>query len=102
MRLKKGDEVMVLSGRDKGRRGKILQVMPTEGKVIVEGLNVIKRHTKPTKANPQGGVLEKAAGLPCGKVMLVCANCHQPTRINRQFSEDKLVRICKHCEAILD
>ena len=101
--LKKGDEVLVLSGKDKGRKGKILQVLPGEGKVVVEGINISKKHCRPSKVNPQGGVLEKASGMPFSKVMIICAGCGQPTRVNRQRAQDgKLVRICKNCNRVID
>jgi large subunit ribosomal protein L24 len=96
--LRKGDEVMVLSGKDKGKRGKIQRVLRTEGKVIVEGVNSVKKHAKPTKNNVQGGVIDKVMPLPTAKLMLVCRGCGQPVRINRDRTPDgSLVRICKKC-----
>lgn len=96
--LRKGDEVVVLSGKDKGKRGKIQRVFRTDGKVIIEGVNLVKKHAKPTKNNPQGGVMEKAMPLHTAKVMLVCRGCGQPVRISRDRTPDgSLVRICKKC-----
>lgn len=101
--LKKGDHVQVLSGKDKGRRGKIVDMIPNEGKAVVEGLNMVKKHTKPSKANPQGGVLEKSSGIPYSRIMFFCSSYNQATRINKQRATDgKLVRVCKRCNSQLD
>lgn len=102
-KLKKGDEVCVISGKDKGRRGKVQTVLPNENTIIIEGLNLAKKHAKPTKTSPQGGVIDKALPINTGKVMLVCSGCNQPTRFRRNRAVDgKLVRICGHCDKILD
>jgi large subunit ribosomal protein L24 len=96
--LRKGDEVVVLSGKDKGKRGKIQRVFAREGSVIVEGVNLVKKHAKPTKNNPQGGVIDKAMPLSTAKVMLICSGCGQPARIGRDRNPDgSLVRVCKKC-----
>jgi len=96
--LRKGDEVVVLSGKDKGKRGKIQRVYRKEGTVLVEGINLVKKHAKPTKNNPQGGVIDKPMPLSTAKVMLVCGGCGQPTRIGRGRAPDgSVVRICKRC-----
>ena len=96
--LRKGDEVVVLSGKDKGKRGKIQRVLAHEGTVIVEGVNLVKKHAKPTKNNPQGGVIDKAMPLSLSKVMLVCSGCGQPARVGRDRTPDgSPVRICKKC-----
>lgn len=101
--LRKGDEVVVLSGKDKGRRGKIQRVLRTKGMVIVEGINLVKKHARPTKTNPQGGVIDKAMPLPTSKVMLVCSGCNEPIRIKREKAADgSLVRVCKNCGRTLD
>lgn len=101
--LKKGDEVVVISGKDKSRRGKIQKVLPKSTSVIVEGLNTAKKHAKPTKTNPQGGVLDKALPLKASKVMVVCSGCNQPTRLRRERAVDgAVVRICRNCGKTLD
>ena len=101
--LKKGDEVVILSGRDRGRRGKIQRVLAHEGKVIIEGLNLAKKHAKPTKASPQGGVIDTAAPVPTGKVMLVCKGCNKPTRVRREEAVDgEMVRTCRECGRAID
>ncbi|HPT87559.1 MAG TPA: 50S ribosomal protein L24 [Bacillota bacterium] len=101
--IKKGDEVLVISGKDKGRRGKVQRVFPRENAVIVEGLNLAKKHSKPSKANPQGGVIDKALPLNISKVMVVCPGCNKPTRIVRERAADgTLVRSCRHCNRNLE
>ena len=96
--LRKGDEVVVLSGKDKGKRGKIQRVLPRKGTVIVEGINLVKKHAKPTKNNPQGGVIDKAMPLSTAKVMLVCSGCGRPAQIGRDRNPDgSLARVCKKC-----
>lgn len=101
--FKKGDEVVIISGKDKSRRGKILKVLPETEAVIIEGLNLAKKHAKPTKANPQGGVLDKALPLKTSKVMVVCTGCNQPTRLRRERAVDgAVVRICRNCGKTLD
>jgi large subunit ribosomal protein L24 len=101
--LKKGDEVVVISGKDKSRRGKIQKVLPKIESIIVEGLNTAKKHAKPTKTNPQGGVLDKALPLKASKVMIVCSGCNQPTRVRRERAVDGVVvRICRNCGKALD
>jgi ribosomal protein L24, bacterial/organelle len=101
--LKKGDEIVVLSGKDQGRRGKIQKVLPQAGAIIVEGLNLAKKHAKPTKTNPQGGVIDKALPLRISKVMVICSGCNQPTRFRKERGVDgKVVRVCRSCGKALD
>lgn len=86
LHVKKGDTVLVLSGKDKGKQGKIVEALPKKAKVVVEGVNKVKRHTKPSQANPQGGIITKEAPLASSKVMLVCPVCKQATRIKKDRS----------------
>ena len=88
MRVKKGDLVRVISGNDKGKDGKILKVYPKTQRVIVEKINLIKRHTRPTQINPQGGIVEKEAPIHVSNVMLVCPNTKKPTRIGKEILSD--------------
>ena len=93
MHVKKGDTVLVLSGKDKGKKGKI----------VVEGVNKVKRHTKPSQKMPQGGIIVKEAALHSSKVMLVCPACDKPTRIKKSaLANGKMARSCKHCNEIID
>ena len=101
MRLKKGDRVRVISGKDKGKEGKILVSFPAENKVIVEGVSVASRHSKPTQANPQGGIVKKETPIYASKVMLVCPKCGKPTRVGHAIVDGKKVRACKKCGATL-
>ncbi|NLY74241.1 MAG: 50S ribosomal protein L24 [Firmicutes bacterium] len=101
--IKKGDEVVVISGKNKNRRGKVQKVLPAIGAVIIEGLNLAKKHAKPTKNNPQGGVIDKALPLNISKVMVVCSGCNQPSRLRRERAVDgTVVRICRNCGKTLD
>ncbi|WP_028505023.1 50S ribosomal protein L24 [Ruminococcus sp. FC2018] len=96
--VRSGDTVVVLSGKDKGKQGKVLQVSPKEGKVIVEGLNVVTKHVKPRRQGEQGGIVEAEAAMYASKVQLVCPKCSKPTRIAHKILEDgSKVRVCKSC-----
>ena len=102
--VRKNDTVVVLAGKDKGRTGRVLRVLPAEGRVIVERVNFIKKHTK---ANPQrnikGGILEREASVHASNVMVVCSECGKPARLGHKFLDDgKKVRTCRRCSGILD
>jgi large subunit ribosomal protein L24 len=99
MHIVKNDTVKVLSGKYKGKVSKVLIVFPAERKVIVEGVNIIKKHTRPTQQNQQGGIVEKEAPITVSKVMVVCPKCDRPTRIGHRILEDgSKVRVCKHAD----
>jgi large subunit ribosomal protein L24 len=112
MKVKKGDLVQVLSGKDRGKQGRVLEARPKEGRVLVENLNVIKRHTRPRPmSNPSrmgapqiqpGGVIEKAGPIPISNVMVVCPACNRPTRVGTIRREDKTgmqgVRVCRRAD----
>lgn len=101
--VKKGDTVVVISGDTPGKKGKVLEVIPKENRVVVEGYNVVKRHTKPTQKLPQGGILEKEAPIASSNVMIYCPRCDAPRRIGKQMLENgKKVRICRKCGETLD
>ena len=96
--VKTGDTVVVLSGKDKGKQGKVLQVSPKEGKVIVEGLNIATKHVKPRRQGEQGGIVEAEAAMYACKVQLVCPKCGKATRIAHKILEDgSKARVCKSC-----
>lgn len=98
MHVRKGDQVIVLSGADKNKKGKVLKVFPSEGKVIVEGLNMVKKHQKPRKQGDVGGIVNQPAPMYAAKVMHLCGKCGKPTRLSRILLDDgKRVRVCKHC-----
>jgi large subunit ribosomal protein L24 len=97
IKIKKGDRVEVLSGKDKGKRGEVARVLPAEGRVIVEGVHVGKRHAKPTRATMQGGVIDKFQPVSVSSVAIVCTNCG-PSRIGYRIDEaGRKLRICKKC-----
>ena len=103
IRIRKGDEVVVLAGKDRGKRGKVQEVRLTSGAVLVAGVNIVKRHTKANpNRNEKGGIVEQPAPLGLGKVMLVCPHCGKPTRVGHRVAEDAKERFCKQCgEAIV-
>ncbi len=102
--LKKNDHVVVITGRDRGKKGRILVVEPTKNRLIVEGVNVIKKHTKPNpQRNIKGGIVEREASVVASKVQLVCPLCNAATRIGHQLLEDgRKVRICRKCKGVVD
>ena len=102
LNVKKGDTVVVLSGKDKGKQGKVIEAQPKKGKVIVEGVNKVKRHTKPSQKYPQGGIIQKEAPLNACKVMLVCPACKKATRTGKKEVNGKMVRACKKCGEVID
>jgi large subunit ribosomal protein L24 len=102
--IRRNDNVVVTTGKDRGKRGRVLKVVPATNRLIVEGVNLIKRHTKP---NPQrqvkGGVVEREAALHASNVQLVCPECGKPTRLGRKILGDgRKVRICRKCEGVVD
>lgn len=103
MRIKKGDNVLVIAGKDNGKKGKVLRVLPKEGRVVVEGVNRVKRHQKPTRALPQGGINKIESPLNMSNVMLVCGRCNKPTRVGVKVLDNKeKVRYCKKCGEVID
>ncbi|MBI4402127.1 MAG: 50S ribosomal protein L24 [Nitrospirae bacterium] len=102
-KIKKGDTVMVIAGKERGKTGKVLSLHLADGKLIVEKLNIIKRHTKPSQKTRQGGILEREAPLALSNVMLFCANCQKPVRLGIKALEGgRRVRICKKCKEIVE
>ena len=102
--IRKNDNVVVITGRDRGKRGRVLRVVPDKGRLIVEGVNFVKKHTR---ANPQknvkGGIVEREASLNASNVQLVCPECAKPTRIGRRRLDDgRRVRFCVKCEGVVD
>jgi large subunit ribosomal protein L24 len=101
--VKKGDLVRVLTGKDRGKRGKVLSVAPDKGRVLVDGVNILKRHTKATQKAPQGGIIERPGALAASNVMLVCPNCDEPTRVGRERdAQGRGRRVCKRCGKPID
>lgn len=101
--IKKDDTVMVISGNEKGKKGRVLSVIPKKNRVIVEGVNIIKRHMRPSKKYAQGGIIEKEGPVHRSNVMLVCPKCERPTRIGNEILENgKKVRKCKKCGEVIE
>ncbi len=93
--VKTGDEVIVIQGKDRGKKGKVLQVSPSEGKVIVEGVNIVSKHVKPRKMGEPGGILKAESALYADKVQLICPKCGQATRVGHVIEDGKKYRVCK-------
>ena len=102
MYIKKGDTVVVISGSYKNKQGTVLRVLPKTGKVVVEGVNVVSRHTRPSQANPDGGIIKKEAPILACKVMLVDPKTNEPTRVGYKVDGDKKVRYAKKSGTVLD
>ncbi len=103
LNVKRGDNVVVLTGKDNGKKGTVLECFPTEGKVTVKGINTIVKHNKPKSAQDKGGIVKKEGKIDCSNVMIVCPNCDKATRVKMDINAkgDK-VRLCKKCGASLD
>ena len=103
LQVKKGDKVQVIAGKDKGKKGKVLRSFPSNDRVLVEGANMIKRHTRPTQKSPQGGIVDKPGAIHVSNIQLVCPNCDQPTRIgSKRTKEGKRVRVCRKSDGEID
>ena len=101
--VKTGDEVVVINGKYRGKRGKVLQVSPSEGKVIVEGVNIVTKHVKPRKMGEPGGLIQAESALYADKVQLVCPKCGRPTRVGHKTdSKGKKVRTCKKSDCLAE
>jgi large subunit ribosomal protein L24 len=102
--IRKNDSVIVITGRDRGKRGRVLRVIPEKRRVIVEGVNFIKRHTRPNpQKNIKGGIVEREAPLSASNVQLVCPECSNPTRVGRKLLDDgRRVRYCRKCKGVVD
>ncbi len=99
LNVKKNDQVMIISGKDKGKSGKVIEVSPKEGKVIIEGCNLVTKHVKPRRQGELGGIVKAEGAIYACKVMPVCPKCKKPTRTGSRIEGDKKIRICKKCGA---
>jgi large subunit ribosomal protein L24 len=103
MKVRKGDTVVIIAGKDRGKKGKVRRALPDENRVIVEGFNMIKRHSRARRATRQAGIIELEAPIRVSNVMLICDKCGNPTRVSFRFLEDgKKVRICSSCREVID
>ena len=101
--IKKDDFVRIIAGRDRGKQGKVLQVYPKDGRLRVERIHMIKRHTRPTQQMQQGGIIEREGTIHISNVMLLCTRCNRGVRVGHQVLDDgKKVRVCRRCGDVLD
>lgn len=102
MTIRKGDKVKVITGKDKGKESRVLRAYPERQRLVVEGVNMIKKHQRPTNKMPQGGILEVEGTIHVSNVMLLCPSCSQPTRIGRKREDGTRIRVCKKCGNDID
>jgi large subunit ribosomal protein L24 len=102
--VRKNDTVIVIAGRDRGKRGRVLRVVPDRRRVVVEGVNFVKRHTRPNpQRNIKGGIVEREAALAVANVQIVCPECGAPARVGRRRLDDgSRVRVCRKCDGVID
>ena len=101
MNIKKNDTVVVLSGKDRGKKGKVLGTVPADSKVVVEGINMVTCHVKPRRQGEEGGIVKREAAIASCKVQVVCPKCGKATRVAHKIEDGKKIRVCKHCGAAL-
>src|ERR1700756_5800641 len=106
MNIKKGDTVLIITGKDRGKQGTVSRALPQVSKVIVEGLNVVKKHVRPQGQTRQGGVIEKAMPIHVSNTMLICTECGEPTRVGHERrtvnDKERSVRVCKKCQKVIE
>jgi large subunit ribosomal protein L24 len=98
MKIKKNDQIQILAGKDRGKRGKVLRTIPKENKIVVEGLNIVKKHNKPKKGGEKGQRVEIPYPFNVSKAMLICSHCGKLTRVGYKVSKENKTRICKQCQ----
>ena len=103
IKIKKNDTVKILSGKDKNKTGKVLKIMPSEGRALVEGVNFVKKHTRQTRQEQKGGIVQKEAPIRLSKLILICKHCNKPTKVGSKIMSDgkSRARICKKCKEII-
>ncbi len=102
MKIKEGDNVVITKGKDRGKMGKVQQVIPKENRVVVDSVNMIKKHVKPSRNNPKGGIVDQPAPFDISNVKIICPKCQKPTRVGYKKVDSKKLRICKKCQEIID
>jgi len=103
MNIKKEDTVLVISGKDRGKKGKVRRVLPVESRLVVEGISMIKKHSRARGAARQAGIIERESPISVSNVMLLCSKCNRPARIGHRVLEDgKIVRFCRACREVID
>ncbi|MCX6765987.1 MAG: 50S ribosomal protein L24 [Candidatus Moranbacteria bacterium] len=98
MKIRKGDQVQIISGKDRGKRGKVIRVLPKSGKLVVEGINLVKKHRRPRKGGEKGQRVEIPTPLASSKVKLICPHCGKPTRVGYKIEKSRKIRMCKVCK----
>ncbi|GIW65075.1 MAG: 50S ribosomal protein L24 [Candidatus Parcubacteria bacterium] len=101
MKIKSGDTVLIIRGKDRGKSGKVIKVFKRTSKIVVGGLNLVKKHIRPKRQGEKGKIIEMSAPLSVSKVKLICPNCHQPTRVGYKFENNKKFRFCKKCQNLI-
>ena len=103
MKIRKNDTIMVIAGKDRGKQGKVRVAYPKKDRLLVDGINFIKKHARATGQARQAGIIEREASIHISDVMLICSKCYQPVRIGSRFLDDgSKVRICRHCNEVID
>ena len=102
LNVKKGDNVLVIAGKDKGKTGKVLVAMPADNSVVVAGVNIIAKHKKPRSAQDKGGIIKKEGKIDASNVQIICPVCGKATRVAHEVKDNKKIRVCKKCSADLD
>ena len=103
MKIRKNDTVLVIAGKDRGKKGKVRSAFPKDGRLLVDGINFIKRHTRATRQIRQAGIIEREAPIHVSNVMLLCSRCNHPTRVGFQILTDgRKVRVCRSCGEVID
>jgi len=103
MKIRKNDTILVIAGKDKGKKGKVRYAYPKEERLLVDGINFIKRHTRATKQIRQAGIIEREAPIRVSNVMLMCSRCNRPARVGFQILDDgRKVRVCRSCGEVID
>ncbi len=101
-KIKKGDTVLIVKGKDKGKKGKVIKVIPKEMRIVIEGLNLVKKHVKPKRAEEKGRIIEIPAPISWSNVRLICPSCSKPTKVGFRSEKNKKVRYCKKCKNSID
>jgi large subunit ribosomal protein L24 len=101
MKIKKGDQVLIIKGKDRGRVGKVIKALPKENRVVIEGLNLVKKHIKPRREGEKGKIIEIPRPIPVNNVKLICPHCSKATRIGYKFEGQEKYRYCKKCQKLI-
>lgn len=101
MKIKKGDTVLIIKGKDRGKTGKVIKALPKDHRVVVEGLNLVKKHIKPKREGEKGKIIEIPRPISVSNVKLICPNCNKPTKVGYKFENEEKYRYCKKCKGLI-